>query len=105
LPSHSTTGRQSPYRRGDLDAAEALARRSLELRAAAVGVDHPELASTLNNLAAIHIAQRRNADADAAYRHAHAVLATRVDESHPALAAIRAGLATLSRTSHPPAHM
>ena len=41
------------FHRGDLDGAEATATRSLELRAAVLGSDHPELASTLHNLAAI----------------------------------------------------
>ena len=60
-----------------------------------LGRHHPELASTLNNLAAIHRAQGRETAAADDYRRALDVLVGAVDESHPTLAAVRTGYAEL----------
>jgi hypothetical protein len=92
-PSSAACRRASSSMRDDRSTPSTL--RSLDLRTAAIGPDNPELASTLNNLAAIHRAQRRFADAAEDYRRALDLLAGTVDERHPTLLAVRAGLADI----------
>src|SRR5882762_9721984 len=56
--------------------AEALplAKRCLELRQKALGHDHELVATSLNNIAGIHMAMSRHADAEPLYRRSLSIL-------------------------------
>ena len=62
-------------RAGEAGRAEQLLREALRLHLAALGPSHPDLASTLNNLAVVCESTGKLDDAEAFYRQAHAVAA------------------------------
>jgi tetratricopeptide (TPR) repeat protein len=53
--------------------AEPLYKRSLAILERALGPDHPDIATSLNNLAAMYGAQGREADAEPLYKRALAI--------------------------------
>jgi tetratricopeptide (TPR) repeat protein len=56
-----------------LDGCEPLFRQSLAIRAKALGLDHPDVARALNNLAEIYQKQGRSAEAKPPFRRALAI--------------------------------
>ena len=61
------------YNAGQYAEAIPLAQRALSIREKALGPDHPDLASSLENLAALYSTQERYADAEALYKRALAI--------------------------------
>ncbi len=64
-------------RRGDLDEAERLYRRVIEIKMERLGADSPSLAVAFNNLGTVLRAQGRHAEAGAQYEHALRLLEAR----------------------------
>ena len=56
------------YNQGRFSEALPLAQRALGMREKALGPDHPEVATGLNNLALLYQAQGRYADAEPLYK-------------------------------------
>lgn len=71
---------------GDLAAAEALLHDVVRLQEASVGSLHPDLASTLNNLAVVCEMANKPADAEQFYRRAYAIASASLDPHDPLVA-------------------
>ena len=69
--------------------------RALEIKEKLLGPDHPEVATTLNNLALLRKSQGRLAEAEALYRRALSIFVHALDPSHPSVVACRENLARL----------
>jgi tetratricopeptide (TPR) repeat protein len=82
-------------RRGDLDAAESLAGRALEMGARVLPDNHPLRAAALNNLAQVHRFRERYAEAERHYREAIAVWEAALGARHPDTARGMLNLAAL----------
>jgi Flp pilus assembly protein TadD len=82
-------------RRGDLEEAERLYRRALDIKERLLGPEHPEVGTTLNNLAVVYRRRGRLEEAEALYRRAIDILSETVEPSHPALAASRGNLSKI----------
>jgi Tfp pilus assembly protein PilF len=52
----------------------------------ALGPDHPDVANSLNNLAALYQKQGRNADAEPLYKQSVAILERSLGPDHPEIA-------------------
>ena len=65
-----------------------------------LGPDHPEVATTLNNLALLRKSQDRPAEAEALYRRALSIFERALDPSHPSVVACRENLARLLKGRH-----
>ena len=70
---------------------------ALSIKEKILGVDHPELAPTLTNLAALRRAEKRYTDAEALYRRALMLLEASVAPTQPNLVAARESHAALLR--------
>lgn len=66
--------------------AELLVRRSLTIREEALGAEHPEVASSLNNLAALLHLQGKSEEAEQLFRRALSTLQQSLGAQHPDLA-------------------
>jgi tetratricopeptide (TPR) repeat protein len=88
------------FRRGQVDEAEALYRRGLAQLERLLGIDHPDLAPPLNNLAVLLAKRGRTAEAAALHRRALAILEPCVASDHPTLLACRDNLAALNADPH-----
>jgi tetratricopeptide (TPR) repeat protein len=66
--------------------AEPLFQRALALRERALGPDHPHVASSLNNLAALYQAQGRYGAAEALYQRTLALCQRVLGPEHPDVA-------------------
>jgi len=71
---------------GDLQTAERLLREALALQEAKLGLKHPDLAETLNNLAVVCERQEKFGDAEQNYRRAHAIAIAALKPGDPAVA-------------------
>lgn len=80
-----------------LDEASVALEEAIDLQASALGADHPELATGLNNLATVRAGQGRLGDAEALYRRALEVLMKVLPAEHPRLAAALNNLAEVER--------
>jgi tetratricopeptide (TPR) repeat protein len=83
---------------GQYSQAEPLFWRSLAIRERALGSEHPDVARSLKNLAAISLQQRDHAEAEALYRRAVTILEKSLGVNHPELVASLEGYASLLRT-------
>lgn len=81
----------------DLAMAEGLLRRAVALQESALGTSHPDLASTLNNLAIVAERTGQFSDAEACYRRAAHIAAEALPADHPLVAASRDNLADFCR--------
>ena len=72
---YDSTGRYSD--------AEPLYVRSLQIRDQQLGADHPDTASSLNNLAMLYDSTGRYSEAEPLYLRALAILFDRLGETHP----------------------
>ena len=61
------------YGEGKYSEAVPIAQRALALREKALGPDHPDVATTLHNLAALYYNQGRYADAEPLYKRSLAI--------------------------------
>ena len=66
-----------------------LFKRALAIRETALGPDHPAVATTLNNLAAVYQAQGQYAQAETLYTRALAINETGLGPDHPVSRAVR----------------
>jgi hypothetical protein len=71
---------------GDFPTAERLLREAAAVQEATLGSDHPDLASTLNNLAFACERTNNVADAERNYRRAHAIAVASLGPRHPFVA-------------------
>lgn len=71
---------------GDYDTAERLLREAAAMQEATLGSQHPELATTLNNLALVCERTNKLADAERGYRRAHAIAVASLAPGHPLIA-------------------
>jgi DUF2914 family protein/tetratricopeptide repeat protein len=72
--------------RGDLSGAERLLREAAAIQEVTLGSDHPDLASTLNNLAFVCEHTHNIADAERNYRRAHSIAVASLGPRHPFVA-------------------
>jgi hypothetical protein len=70
----------------DFPAAERLLREAAALQESALGPDHEDVASTLNNLAFVCERTNNLADAERYYRRAHSIAVTSMGPRHPFVA-------------------
>jgi hypothetical protein len=75
--------------------AEPLMRRALAILEAALGSEHPEVATRLNNLAGLLKATNRFAEAEPLMRRALAILEASLGDDHPSTTVVRANLARM----------
>ncbi len=71
------------YRAGRVAEATTLAKRSLAIKEKALGPEHPDVATSLNNLAVLYQAQGRYKDAGPLYRRALAIREKTLGPEHP----------------------
>lgn len=83
--------------RGDLDAAEPLYRRALEVAEGALGPNHPDLALSLNNLALLYGDMGDYEAAGEILNRAQAILVSALGPNHPNVAVGMRNLARLRR--------
>ena len=77
---------------GDLAGADALLKDIARIQEAELGPDHPDLASTMNNLAVVAEQAGRPDDAEACYRRAVAIASKSLPADDPMVAATRQNL-------------
>ena len=82
-------------RAGKFPEAIALARRALEIREKALPPDHPDVATSLDNLAALYKIQGRYKDAEPLHRRALAIYEKSLGPEHPDVAITLNNLASL----------
>ena len=68
---------------GDYSEAERLLREAVAIQEVTVGSDHPDLASTLNNLALVCERTNKFVEAEHGYRRAHAIAVASLKPGHP----------------------
>jgi hypothetical protein len=71
---------------GDYLAAERLLREAAAIQEATLGSAHPDLASTLNNLAFVYERMHKWVEAERGYRRAHAIAVASLGPGHPLIA-------------------
>jgi len=71
---------------GDFDGAERLLRDAAAIQEATLGSEHPDLATTLNNLAFVCERTNKIDDAERNYRRAHAIAVASLGPRHPFVA-------------------
>jgi tetratricopeptide (TPR) repeat protein len=71
------------YERAEYDLAEPLYKRSLAIREAALGPDHPSVGTSLNNLAGLYRAQGKYDLAEPLYQRALAIREAALGPDHP----------------------
>ena len=87
----------SLYRQGDYERAVEAAKKALQVAEQAVGPDHPEVATSLNNLAMLYRVQGQYAQAEPLYRRSLAIREKALGPDHPDVATTLNNLAELYR--------
>lgn len=82
---------------GDLSSADELLRSAARIQEAALGPSHPDLISTLNNLAIVAERTARPGDAETFYRRAAAIATASLPPDHPLVAEARQNLENFCR--------
>ena len=85
-PASMIEAAQGAANAGDYPAAERLLREAASLQEATLGPLHPDLASTLNNLAFVCERANNIAEAERGYRRAHAIAVASLGPRHPFVA-------------------
>ncbi len=88
------------YERALYSEAEPMYRRALEIREKSLGKDHPDVATSLNNLAELYRAQGKYAEAEPMYRRALEIFEKSIGENHPNVATVLENLAILLRQTN-----
>jgi len=83
------------YRQGKYDEAIVLSEKALAIREKALGPDHPDVASTLNDLAYLHANQGNYAEAELLYQRSLAIKEKALGPDHPDVAVSLNNLALL----------
>ena len=81
--------------------AEPLYERALALREKALGPEHPDVATSLNNLAELYEAQGQYARAEPLYQRALAIAEKALGPEHPNMATFRENYAASLRAAEP----
>jgi tetratricopeptide (TPR) repeat protein len=87
------------YRAGKYDQAVVVAKKALELAEKSVGPNHPDVATSLNNLAGIYRAQGQYAQAEPLYRRSLVIREKALGPDHPDVATSLRNLALLYRAT------
>ncbi|WP_292761209.1 tetratricopeptide repeat protein, partial [Nostoc sp. NOS(2021)] len=77
---------------GRYSEAEPLYKKALELRQRLLGEEHPDVASSYNNLAGLYHSQGRYSDAEPLYKKALSIAELSLGIDHPSTATIRKNL-------------
>ena len=85
-PTSMIDAAQEAVARGDLPDAERLLREAAAVQETTLGSEHPDLATTLNNLAFVCERTNKVADAEHNYRRAHAIAVASLGPKHPFVA-------------------
>ena len=86
------------FRQGRYADAEPLFKRSLAIREKALGLDHLNVATSLNNLAVLYGTQGRYADAEPLYKRSLTIYEKALGPDHPDVATSLTNLAVLYGT-------
>ncbi|HXG24111.1 MAG TPA: tetratricopeptide repeat-containing protein [Chthonomonadales bacterium] len=87
------------YRAGKYDRAVRVAQKALQVAEQNVGPDHPDVATSLNNLAVLYDTQGDYAKAEPLYKRALAIWEKALGPDHPDVATILENLAALYRAT------
>ncbi|ESA37998.1 kinesin light chain 1, partial [Leptolyngbya sp. Heron Island J] len=82
---------------GRYEEAEPLYQRSLGIREEQLGPQHPDVVTSLNNLAGLYQEQGRYEEAEPLYQQALAILEERLGSQHPNTVAVRENLEALQQ--------
>jgi len=74
-------------RTGKYDRGVVVAKKALEVAETSVGVDHPDVATSLNNLAGLYDTQGQYASAEPLYKRSLAIKEKALGPDHPSMAA------------------
>jgi hypothetical protein len=85
-PASLLEAAQQAVGEGDHDAAERLLREAVSIQEATLGASHPDLATTLNNLAFVCERTGKLDEAERGYRRAHAIAVASLSPGHPLIA-------------------
>jgi tetratricopeptide (TPR) repeat protein len=87
----------SLYQKGQYDRAVVVAKKALDVAEKAVGPNHPNVATSLNNLALLYNAQGQYAQAEPLYKRSLAIMEKALGPDHPNVATSLNNLAALFR--------
>jgi len=93
---------ESLYRQGQYDRAIVVAKKALDVAERTVGPDHPNVATSLNNLAALYQAQGQYAQAEPLYKRSLAIREKALGPNHPDVAQSLENLAELYKATNRP---
>ena len=82
---------------GRYEKAEPLYQRALEIREAQLGPEHPDVATSLNNLAELYRLQGRYEEAEPLYQRALGIFEAQLGPEHPNTVTVRENLETLQQ--------
>jgi len=85
-PASMIDAAQKAAGEGDFPAAERLLRDAARMQEATLGASHPDLATTLNNLAFVCERTDKFDEAERGYRRAHAIAVASLSPGHPFIA-------------------
>ncbi len=91
----ATTATHRPGDQGNYGEAEPLYRRSLAILEKALGPEHPDVATSLNNLALLYKTLGNYAEAEPLYRRSLAIWEKALGPEHPDVATSLNNLAAL----------
>ena len=86
------------YQQGQYSEAVKVAEKALKVAEDTFGANHPNVATSLNNLAELYRAQGRYADAEPLYKRALAIQEKALESNHPYVATSLNNLALLYKT-------
>ena len=90
---------ESLYRKGQYDRAVVVAMKALDVAEKSVGPNHPAVATSLNNLALLYLAQGQYAQVEPLYKRSLAMAEKTLGPEHPDVATSLNNLAALYRAT------
>ena len=100
LALYLTEWGSAAYHAGDYRGAEPPCQRALTIYEAVLGGQHPDVATSLNNLAALYDAQGRYSEAEPLYQRALTIYEAVLGGQHPHVAIIREHYTALLRATN-----
>ena len=91
----------SLYRQGRYDRAVVVAKKALDVAEKSHGPTHPDVATSLNNLAELYRTQGQYAAAEPLYKRSLAINEKALGHTHPDVASPLQNLAALDASPHP----
>ena len=79
------------YRAGNYPGAVEVAKKALEVAEKSLGPDHPDVATSLNNLAELYRTQGQYAQAEPLYKRSLAISEKSLGPDHPDVATVKLG--------------